>query len=321
MKTKTNNILALLIIAITIYSCDDILEDNISDDIISIISPQENDVIQGNTVQFLWNTIEGADNYTVQVYRSSTLVIDSTVTTSPLNLILNSDIYEWRIKGENSAYQTQFSFPISFEVETSLDLTNQTVLLNNPSDNLYTNDTSFIFTWADIESSDSYSFELVKVSATGNSTVHLQDEILTTSYLLDSSIINEDAEYQWMIKAVNETSETLFSTRTFFIDTVSPSVPSLFTPAFEEEFIIDDTVTFSWGFGTDTGAIESIITSVYEIASDDSFITIIESGSSIITNFNFTFDTSGTYYWRVRGEDEAGNVGTYNLNGKLIVNE
>lgn len=318
---KNNSYFFALLIGISFFSCDDILEEDISDDQIIIISPLDGTTIDGNTVPFNWNELDGTNDYVLQVYSNSILVIDSTITSSPLNLVLNENTYEWRIKGRNDAYETQYNFPVSFEVVASLDLANQTVLLNNPTDNLYTNASSLIFTWTGIESADSYTFELEKVNGSGNTTVFFQEDILSTTMTIDNSVIDQDAEYLWKVKAVNTSSETIFSTRSFFIDTVVPPTPSLLTPSLGEEFLVDESISFTWDFGLDPGEIDSIITSVYEVATDDSFITIIESGAIIATNFNAIFTNVGTYYWRVRGEDEAGNIGAYNLNGNFIVNE
>lgn len=320
MKEKIKYLLGLILM-IVLFSCDDVFEEDISDDILVIINPQDGDIIEGNTVQFLWNMLEGVDDYTIQVYSTNTLVLDTVVTSPPFVDVLNSGLYEWRIKGQNNGYETQYNFPAAFEVMSSNDLTNQTVVLNNPSNEVYTNDTSLIFTWSAVPSALTYSFELLKETTSGSTVVYLDEELTTTSIELDNTTLSEDAEYQWKVKAVNATTETSYFSRTFFLDTEDPSSPSLVSPQFEEEFVLADTIAFSWDFGVDPGPIDSTITSFYDIASDASFTTIVESGSSINTLFNFTFANTGTYFWRVRGEDEAGNIGAFNQNGKLIVNE
>jgi len=318
---KITKIIFVSLLGLLIFSCSDIFEEDISEDIITAVNPLDGDIIEGNTVQFLWDPIEGADDYTIQVYSSNYLLVDSTVTSPPFQITINTGNYEWRVKGVNFAYQTQFNFPNSFEVIASVDLTNQLVVLQSPSDNLYTNNTSIIFTWDSLENANNYYFELQKVTTSGNTTIFLEEGITSTSISLDNTVITEDAEYLWRVKAINDTSETSYTSKTFFIDTVAPATPSLITPAFEEEFLIGDEINFSWNFGADSGVINSTITSVYDISSDINFSTIIENDSMLITNFNYIFNTTGTYYWRVRGEDEAGNIGAYNLNGKVIINE
>ncbi|QQX76511.1 MULTISPECIES: hypothetical protein [Aequorivita] len=318
---KNSSIIGAVFALFLLFSCDDILEKDISDMQLTVISPNEGDTIAGNTVQFLWNTIEGANNYTIQIYNNNLLVMDTLISAPPYIDVLASDSYQWRIKGENEAYETQYNFPINFEVISSTDLTNQAVILNSPSDNVYTNESSIIFSWSSVPSADSYTFELLRKSSSGTVTVDLQEGLFTTTVTLDENVLDRDSEYIWRVKAVNETSQTIFFSRTFFIDTVPPPVPSLISPKFEEEFDLTEIITFSWDFGNDPGIIDSAINSVYEIATNSTFSNVIESGVSFPTTITYTFNESGTYYWRVRGEDAAGNVGSFNSNGKLIVNE
>ncbi|MAY21695.1 MAG: hypothetical protein CMC74_02845 [Flavobacteriaceae bacterium] len=322
MKKKNN--LRFLFATVSLFffvSCEDILEEDISGDFVNTIFPKEGDTVEGNTVQFLWNSLEGAESYTLQVYSNTSLVLDTTVTTSNYEGTFTSSLYEWRIKAENNGYETQYTFPESFEVITSLDLTNQSVILTNPSEGLYTNNASIIYAWEALVAAETYTFELLKTETSGTTLVYLEEGLTTTSLSLDATVMDQDAAYSWRVKAVNATSETSFSSRNLYLDTVDPSTPSLVSPLFEEEFLLSDNIAFSWNFPNDTGAVNSTITSYYEIASDESFTNVIESGNSVATNFDYTFSSIGTYYWRVRGEDDAGNIGAYNSNGKLIVNE
>lgn len=318
---RNNSIFLLALIFFALIACDDILEKDISDMQITVISPNEGDTIAGNTVQFLWNTIEGANNYNIQVYKENLLVMDTLVGAPPFVNNLQSDSYQWRIKGENEAYETQYNFPVHFEVVSSSDLTNQAVQLTSPSNNIYTNETTIIFTWGEVPSATSYTFEILRESSSGTVTVDLQENIIETTVMVNENVLDRDAEYIWRVKAMNDNSQTSFFSRIFFIDTVAPPVPSLLSPDFEEEFQLTDIITFNWDFGNDPGIIDSTINSSYEIASDPSFSNVIESGISFPTTFNYTFSNGGTYYWRVKGEDAAGNIGTFNSNGKLIVNE
>jgi hypothetical protein len=318
---KKSNFLSVLVLLILFFSCDDILEKDITDMQITIISPNEGSTIEGNTVQFLWNTIDGANDYNIQIYKNNLLIMDTLVDNSPFVNFLSSDSYQWRIKGQNEAYQSQYTFPVNFEVVSSSDLTNQAVQLNSPSNNIYTNGTSIIFTWSPVPSATSYTFELLRDTPSGSVTINLQEGLTETTLTLNEDVIDRDAKYTWRVKAKNENSQTAFFSRIFYIDTVVPPTPSLLTPVFEEEFNLSDIIVFTWDFGNDPGVIDSTITSVYEIATDSLFVNVIESGVSVPTTFSYTFNNSGTFYWRVKGEDAAGNIGTFNSNGKVIVNE
>ncbi len=322
-STKKINTLAFLIVFVGFSACEDVLEEDITNDQINLVSPLEGDTIQGNTVQFLWFSLEGADSYNVQVYQDARIVIDSVVNSALLSLLLPSDEYMWRVKGENFAYETAFTFPQEFNVESTNDLTAQVIELISPSDDLYTNDTSIIFNWTAIEFASHYEFALIKVTTSGESIVYESEPLTTTSLSLDDSVLSEDAVYKWEVFAVNTDNETqtTASTRTFSIDTVVPSVPSLLTPTFEQEFVVDELISFSWNYASDSGPVVSTVTSIYEVASDKSFTNVVLNGDTEGTSFSQEFTAIGTYYWRVRGEDLAGNIGGYNLNGKFIVNE
>lgn len=317
---KKNSLLIISVLSLLFYSCDDILEKDITDMQVTIISPNEGSIIEGNTVQFLWNPIAGVKDYNVQIYKDQLLLMDTLVNNARFVNFLASDSYQWRIKGQNEAYQTQYNFPVNFQVESSSDLTNQVVQLNSPSNNIYTNASSVIFTWSSVPFATSYTFELLRDTPTGSITINLQEGLTETMLTLNEDVIDRDAKYTWRVQAKNEDSQTAFFSRIFYIDTVVPPIPSLLTPEFEEEFNLSDIILFTWNFSSD-GVINSTITSVYQIATDSSFLNVIESGTSIPTTFSHTFNDSGIYYWRVKGEDAAGNIGSFNSNGKIRVNE
>lgn len=320
MKPK-NRIFRMFLLILLLVSCEDILEEDISGDLVSITFPLEAAIIEGNQVQFSWNNLDGADDYTVQLYNGNLIVLDSTVTNSPFSVNVDSGSYEWRIKASNNGYETQFTFPVSFQVITSADLSNQIVTLSSPSDGLFTNNSSILFTWEDLEAAESYTFQLNEVNTSGTTTIYLEENITTNSLSLDNTIINQDSEFVWGVKAVNSTSQSAFSERTFFLDTTPPPTPSLSTPGFEEEFQLSQTVNFSWVYASDPGNVNSPINSIFEISSDESFTAIIESQDLSTTNSSYLFTAIGTYYWRVRGYDLAGNEGSFNSNGKVIIIE
>ncbi|WP_435578732.1 hypothetical protein [Gilvibacter sp.] len=322
----TNSIRAvscLLVVLMVATGCDDLLEEDITDDEVRLISPLEGDTLTGNSVQLLWNTLDGADEYVVQIYRGSNIVVDSVVSLPPLNFNLNSNTYQWRVKGQNFAYETPFSFPQEFVVQSASDLSNETVLLTSPSADLYTNATTLIFNWEALANASRYRFELQKISSTATETLLLVDDLTSTTITLDATVLTEDATYRWLVQAINDDNETqtAFSSRDFFLDTVAPNLPELLSPAFEEEFLVDETIVFSWNLGVDPGVVNAPVSSVYEIATDATFSTLLIAESTPLTSFSASFTAAGTYFWRVRGEDQAGNIGPFNLNGKFIVNE
>ena len=311
-----NNIKFLSIIWLLLFiSCDDILEEDLSSDLVTPITPTDGSTIVNNLVNFSWESLEGADDYRLQLVRPSQnnmMVLDSLVNSTSFQYPLEPGTYEWRVRGENFAYETAYSFPISFTVEASSDLTNQTLLLNTPSANLYTNTTNLLFTWNDLQFADSYTFELIK-NLNGQTTLTQQSGITGTNFSVNASVFDEDAEYIWKVKAVNSNSETAYTSRSIYIDRQAPNQPSLVSPA-NEEVITDIAIDFNWTIGQDSGNVQSEVSSVLEIAQDANFNTIIESFT--VTNGisqQVDIPNVGTYYWRVRTIDVAGNSGSYSI--------
>ncbi|MHA7843652.1 MAG: hypothetical protein ACX93I_10055 [Winogradskyella sp.] len=301
---KTIKILSLIAI-ISYYACDDILEEDITDDSIQITYPLEGTVINGNNVQFSWQHLDGADDYRVQVLNDNQIIIvDSLVSENQLTYPIDEGNYQWRVKGENFAYETEYTFPVNFSVDISEDLTNQNVILSTPSDNLYTNNTNITFTWNPLVNADSYTFEVLK-NNNGQTTIYQESEIANTNSNIDSALFDIDAEYIWKVKAVNNGSETPYSERSVYIDRVEPNTPVLNTPI--DNSTNSSLVTFNWSNGTDTGNIQSSITNTIEIATDINFNSILLSDDTQNNTYQYNFSNIGNYYWRVRAYDSAGN--------------
>ncbi len=301
--------------------CDDIFEENISEDIVTVLSPKQDDKIVGNTVTFMWDALDGADKYNVQVSRLNSLeiVLDSLTENSLLSVPIQSGEYSWRVRGENFAYQSGYSLPIEFNVQTTEDLSGQNVFLNSPSDNFFTKNNTAILVWSSIEAADHYVLQLSKTSGNNSSVVLEEDSLSNTSYTLESGILESDAIYKWSVKAVNENSETPYKTRTLFLDTTAPNPPSLISPNHTET--VSTTVSFSWNSGQNIGIVQSPLSSHLEIATDENFSSIIQlysiDGGS--AEKQHVFSTTGIYYWRVTIEDEAGNQSLYSSTRSITV--
>ncbi|WP_308993691.1 hypothetical protein QLS71_007945 [Mariniflexile litorale] len=303
-----------------LFSCDDILEENITDDIVQTSSPSEGVTIDGNTVQFSWFVLDGADDYRIQIIKGSQVVeVDSLITTNTFNYILNPGNYQWQVRGENFAYSTAYTFPVNFSVKISDDLSNQKVSLLTPSIDFYTNNANLTCTWEKFTTATSYNFELIK-NLSGEQTVLQQPDLSTNSYTIDASKFDEDAKYIWKVKALNATSETetVFSQRSIFIDRVAPNQPVLTLPA-DQGTTTTKTVTFSWTNGTDSGNVKSTITYTIEVASDINFNTTIHSAKITTNTYQYTFVTAGTYHWRVKAIDKATNASDYSIARSVVV--
>lgn len=309
---KKYNKLILSIFILLSYSCDDILEEDITNDTVQIISPTQGLEIEGNTVNFHWQALDGADDYRIQVYNQQQQIILDSLISAPnqsLSYILSPGMYQWRIKGENFAYQTPYNFPVDFSVIASEDLTNQTVQLNSPSDNIFINQTNFFFSWESLTYADNYTFELIR-NLNGQQIIYQEDDLTNTTLGISGSNFSVDAEYIWKVKAKNNTSETAFSENSLFLDRVAPNQPTLNSPS-NEEVITDSNISFNWLNGADTGNVQSTIENTIEISGDFNFSTLLDTAQVTSNNYQLEINENGTYYWRVKAVDAAGNVSDY----------
>ncbi|WP_396591864.1 hypothetical protein [Allomuricauda sp. R78024] len=301
-------------------SCDDVFEEDISDDTIVSIAPKNEANLTGNAVQFRWSILEGADNYHLQIIgNQQKIVLDSLVETDIFEYQIDPGTYQWRVRGENFAYVTPYTFVSVFTINSSEDLTNQLVTLTSPANNVYLNSEQFSFSWQGISTADSYHFRILEREGTNETQIFEDIAVVDNSINLNNAVIANDAEYIWEVKAQNDNSSTSFFRRSFFIDRLAPPIPSIEEPDDEQNFDVDDEVSFSWDF-EDSGAIQSVISGTIEIASDQSFNTIILSNTGTSEQFSTTFTSAGTFYWRVYGEDEAGNKGDESAPRSFTIN-
>jgi len=304
--------------------CDDVLEDDITDNNITVTAPLNDDTVVSNAVTFQWNANSGSNDYRIQVNdASNVMVLDSLVPTNSFTYPLSPGMYSWRVRGENFAYQTAYTFPVPFTMEASEVMTNQTVILNSPSDNFYTNTTSGqLVTWGGIPTADTYTFELDRDVSGSVSTINQTPGITATSYNISSADMTTDAIYIWKIKALNvsTTTETVYSTRNILLDTQIPNLATLSTPVSDATESQSASVVFVWNTAVDTGVVQSPVTSVLELASDITFTNIIQTYTVATNSQSHTFSATGDYYWRVKNTDEAGNSSIYTTSWKVTIN-
>lgn len=315
---KEFKLIVILFFAV-FMSCEDILEKDITNDDVTLISPPPKMNIKANSVDFYWKELEGADKYRLQVSNDTTneIVVDSTITTNKVSLPIFSGDYNWRVKGENFAYSTAYSFPRKFSIENTNDLTNQTVFLLSPSNNFYTNENTIILTWESVNFATTYSLQIDKLIDNTITTVLSKNDVNATNFNLDATILNEDAEYVWKVKAANDNSQSKFFERKILLDTNTPSSPGLDSPSDNQN--TTKTVSFSWSLQNDTGKIQSPVKFELQLASKDDFSALIKTYDTSEKTQQHTFDSAGEFFWRVRARDIAGNISSYSQVRSLTV--
>ncbi len=114
--------LFVLIGILIFHSCEEITEvPDISDETLTVLAPTDGVTLSTTSVTFNWNAVEDADNYRLQIAtpnftEAQQIVIDSLTPELNLNITLETSDYQWRVRAENSDFQTAYTTQ-SFTVE------------------------------------------------------------------------------------------------------------------------------------------------------------------------------------------------------------
>jgi hypothetical protein len=314
-KLKRNNSFLIigLITAMMFSGCDAIFEKDISKGTIVIKAPVDNYESTSQEILFWWEELAGADSYHIQIVKPSfdsvaSIILDTLVTGDKITVYLSQGNYQWKIRGENTAYFTEY-FTRSFSIKGTEDLTQQTVNLLLPTNADTTNNPTVNFSWDAVQYATMYRIEIW--SPDPNGTCLQTVAVFSPQYQYTFS---EDSTFTWRVRAENDLTNTPYSARTIYIDSQQPDTPSLLYPL-NSSTQTNPWITFQWDHDHSGGS--SIYDSIY-IATDYGFTSMLIKAPSVTETYSDSL-ASGIFYWRVRSYDAAGNTGSYSNIFQLIV--
>jgi len=318
------NIYFIAIVSLLFVSCRDIFESDLSQETETLIVPA-NGTIQTNTnVTFMWDEVEGATEYQIQIATpdfatATAYVYDSTVENMDVTFELSPGNFEWRVRGLNYSSATIYSDEWSLTIDSSYDLTSQGIVLYTPSDLIYTNATSLSFTWQDLYAADSYNFIL----KSGDWSTGVEVENTTASTNGYSSVYGfTEGIYSWSVRGENSLpSYTVYAPEyNIYIDQTNPATPiGLLPDSFTTGLEADSSYLFEWTRPTDPGTVNSSLFDSIYVFSDTNQLPISTFYSSIEDTTFVLPSTVGTYFWRVATFDVAGNVSTISNTNSFTV--
>ena len=112
----------IMMVLVSCLACEDILPDqDISNDTVVLIAPSNDAVLNITTINFSWEAVQDADHYHLQIAQPSfqaalQIIQDTIITSNQYSTSLSANSYEWRVRGENGAYQTNYTTQ-NFSVE------------------------------------------------------------------------------------------------------------------------------------------------------------------------------------------------------------
>jgi hypothetical protein len=134
-----------------------------------------------------------------------------------------------------------------------------------------------------------------------------EDNLTSTTYTIADENALHDGDYYWKVTAYDRENNRLGSDNTTFtVDTQAPHRCSLYEPDNRAVLSALD-VTFRWAEP------EPEVMYDIQIDNEDSFaMPYVHERIGLKDNsYEYTFKNNGTYYWRVRAKDAAGNVGEW----------
>ncbi len=218
-----NRLIILCSALLCVLSCEHITEvQDISSETIEILAPKDGSNVETNTVNFAWEALEDAKDYKLQIAQPSfadaaNIEEDSIVTVTNLSITLQPGNYEWRVRAQNSEYQTSFvSSGFAVTGEDIVDISKENVVLSIPKDNetFKTNET-INFSWQAVEDATEYTIQVATPNF-DNPTETLKDETTAaTSFSIDKLA---EGDYEWRVKAGNDVYDTEYTTQDFVVE-------------------------------------------------------------------------------------------------------
>ncbi len=315
-------LLAFILFSIVFPACE-IEEEDLEDDWVQVIVPRDLLETDRQTVDFVWEALDGADEYQLQIAEPSfldheidRLLVDTITSATKFSYTFSPGKYEWRIRGINSSSMTYYRKRL-MKIDSATSLSNQSVILRYPIDNGYVNTVTPTFQWDWQSIATSHRFQLHEGTDFGNNLT--KEEVFTnneTSYLVDFNL--QEAEYSWGVRGEETFSITPYSTRTFLVDVTDPDKPTLSIPA-SDASVNGGNIQFNWTVNSGGGSPEFDTIEIYHdsLFTLDSLVTKRQGSSNAYSQDTLEI---GDYYWRVKRFDKAGNSGEYSAERKFIVN-
>ncbi|MEM6719233.1 MAG: hypothetical protein AAF611_07975 [Bacteroidota bacterium] len=192
------------------------------------------------------------------------------------------------------------------------DITDDTVNLIAPADNVTVNATMFTLSWETLENAENYQVQIARPDFENILQLELDSTITANSIAV---AVDAGNSYQWRVRAKNSDFATPYTTYSFNTDIgevidITDEIVNLIAPA---DNITVDTTTFtlSWEM------IENVENYRVQIARPD-FENILELAldTTITENsISVALEAGNTYQWRVRAQnsDYVTSYSTYSL--------
>jgi len=270
--------------------------------------PARGQILSTSPVHFAWKSfnIFGAyTNYQLQVSTDSSFNSNLSYQTADTvySVNLSDGVYYWRVravKADNSD-SSGWSLVWNFTYDTTAPTVPNLI---SPTNNSWLNTAQVIFIWN--RSQDSLSGVKEYELQIASDPLFVNPITYTTSDTTLSISNLSDGVYYWRVRAKDYAGNLSgwSGVMSFGLDITGPTVPNLIAPSNNSIFNVSQ-VTFIWNHSQDN--VSGVKEYELQIGSDSSFT---NSTTYTVTDTTVTISNlnEGVYCWRVRAEDNAGNL-------------
>ncbi|WP_461630266.1 hypothetical protein [Labilibaculum euxinus] len=290
-------------------ACSDFTEEDIEDDSVELLGPADGVSTETQSLTFWWDFVDGADAYRLQIADPDftdivRLELDTLITGNKFEHTLYPGNFEWRVRAENSAYTTDF-ISRKLVINEPVDITKQKVILISPGKEAKLNVNQIVFDWDELSIAHEYQFELHQTDWSGEDVI--DPKILTDTKL---TLDLEEGTYAWGVLARDTVNneETPVTYRNLVVDITEPNKATLSAPA-DKASVNGLSQTLIWTHLEDNELTPIVF--FIQIYSDQSLTTLLEEKEVDARQYDITFSEKGTFYWRVKALDKAGNESEY----------
>lgn len=312
-----------------VIGCDDIFETDISSETVLLTSPADGVAITGNEVKFLWEPVDGAYGYLLQVFAPSleqveTVVLDTFVVGNSFAFPFDPGTYEWRVSAENSAYFTPFTLS-SFQVLGSGELGELTLMQEVPADKERTNVPVVNFRWNALEPAEFYYLELF-LDGEDAAPYIIKEEETQRAMDFQTLLGVEQIEQTilWQVRAFDAIGQSVVSEiRKLYLDNIPLEVPPLVKPADEFKSPSGALTRFEWDMVDKQEQLGSFNFYLYRQLSNGGIEPVENYSPRLIGKDTFLeIDglPAGAYFWGVQTVDTYGNESLLDANGRIPEN-
>jgi len=282
---------------VILNSCTrDIIEPDLSKKTVTLLAPANGYETTLLTNLFWWDNVKDAEKYNLQIVTTGfssiqRLMLDTNLTVNKFAFTLPPGMFEWRVKAFNSSSSGPYTV-FALKIDSTADLSGQTVVLVSPGKDALTRKTTQTFKWDTLYNAEEYRFQILN---------SLNQTIIDVPTSADSitRTLNEGT-YTWQVRAQNATSNSPYSSRKITVDTTAPAVSIQTFPAHKDTLEGSDSLAWTRSASAEGDSLFIYADSLMTTVSYKGYITAV-------TYYKFTGTPTKSYFWRLRSGDLAGN--------------